>query len=538
MVSRRSITTGLVSLVAAGALPAAAGAAEAAPKSPPAKRRFDLSQATVADINAAMDAGALTSERLVQLYLARIAAYDKRGPALNSIINLNPRAIEEARALDAERRQKGPRGPLHGTVILAKDVFDTHDMPTTGGFAPMATSQPDRDAFVIERLRAAGAIILGKLNLADWYGTAEGSGGSLSGPVRSPYNAAKYPGASSSGSGVAAAAWLSTATLGSDTGGSLLIPGALNAVVSMAPTRGLVSRRGMMWNSPRQENAGPMTRSVYDGAALLDVMAGFDVGDLTTQQSLGRLPKGSYTRFVDPDGLRGLRVGVLREMVRSGAAHDEGRALFERELAAMRAAGAIIVDPVLTGLDLPTTQAAASSAAYEQAVAADHYLSTLPKGAPMRSLDEMLAKGGDRVAPSLRAISTVRSLDRHPAFLAAVRQQDMLRNALVGLMERNDLDVLVLPYRTVTAPRQNERIDAAMRAQSRNGLHAYTGLPTMLVPGGFFSDGMPFSMEFMARPFDEPSMLRAASGYEAATRRRRAPASTPALPGETLDYTP
>lgn len=537
MAGGRKTLLGLAALLIAATAPLSAAMAQDAPPAA-VTRHFDLSTATVADINAAMDAGALTSERLVELYLARIAAYDQQGPALNSIITLNPRALEQARALDAERRERGPRGPLHGTVVLAKDVFDTADMPTTGGFAPMAASQPDRDAFVIERLRAQGVVILGKLNLADWYGEVPGSGSSLTGTVNSPYVADRYPGASSSGSGVAAAAWFATATLGSDTGGSLMIPGALNAVVSIAPTRGLVSRRGMMWNSPRQENAGPMTRSVYDAAAMLDAMAGFDVGDLTTQQSLGRLPEGSYTRFIDPDGLRGLRVGVLREMVRGGPAHVEGRDLFERELAAMRAAGAVVLDPVLTGLDLPSTQAAASSGAYEQALAADHYLSTLPPGAPMRSLDEMIAKGGDQVGASLRAIAGLRSLDRHPQFLAAVRQQDMLRNALVDLMQRYDLDVLVLPYRTVGAPRQGERIDADMRAQSRNGLHAYTGLPGILVPGGFFQDGMPFSVEFMGRSFDEPTVLRAASGYEAVTHRRRPPPLTPPLPGEFLDYRP
>ncbi len=182
----------------------------------------------------------------------------------------------------------------------------------------MAASQPDRDAFVIERLRDAGTIILAKLNLADWYGKASGSGSTLGGMVISPYNIAKYPGASSSGSGVAAAAWFATVALGSDTGGSLLIPSALNAVVAISPTRGLVSRRGMMWNSPAQEKGGPMARSVYDAAAVLDVIAGYDTGDLSTVASFGNMPDKRYTSFVKKDGLRGARVGVLREMVRSG----------------------------------------------------------------------------------------------------------------------------------------------------------------------------------------------------------------------------
>ncbi|HEY6643291.1 amidase family protein [Povalibacter sp.] len=498
---------------------------------------FDLSTATIADINAAFAAGSLNSERLVSLYLARIEAYDKAGPKLGSVINLNPHALEEARALDAERAKRGPRGPLHGIVVLAKDVFDTQDMPTTGGFKPLAASQPERDAFVIERLRAAGAIVLGKLNLADWYGKAAGSGSTLGGVVISPYNATKYPGASSSGSGVAAAAWLGTVTLGSDTGGSLVIPAALNAVVTIAPTRGLVSRNGMMWNSPLQEKAGPMTRSVYDAAAVLDAIAGYDPGDLTTAASFNRMPSAPYTSFVAADGLRGARIGVLREMVRPGAMHDEGRAMFERELAALARAGAIVVDPVLTGLDLSASQAGASTATYEQGIAADYYFSTLPPGAPIRSLDELLEKGGDLLEPTLRQVAALRSIDHHAPFLAAREQQIMLRDALVGLLDRFQLDALVLPYRTVTAPKQGAPFDAISRREMRNGLHAYTGLPTVLVPGGYFkADGMPFALQFFGREFSEPVLIRLASGYEAATHHRRAPSSTPALAGERFEF--
>lgn len=498
---------------------------------------FDLSTATIADLDAAFAAGQLNAERLVGLYLARIAAYDRQGPQLGAVLALNARALEQARALDAERAQQGARGPLHGVVVLAKDVFDTADLPTTGGFKPMATSQPARDAFVIERLRRAGAIVLGKTNLADWYGVASGGGSSLGGAVRSPYNADKYPGASSSGSGVAAAAWLASITLGSDTGGSLLIPAALNAVVAIAPTRGLVSRRGMMWNSPVQEKAGPMTRSVYDAAAVLDVIVGFDPDDLSTLASFGQLPPQPYTAFVDARGLRGARIGVLREMVRSGAVHEAGRALFERELKTIARAGAVLVDPVMSGLDLPQEQAAASSATYEQGIAADAYLRSLPAGAPMRSLDEMLSKAGDAVDPYLRQVAAIRALDRHPPFLAALRQQARLREALVALMDRHRLDALVLPYRTVTAPGADENLGGVSRRELRNGLHAYTGLPAILVPGGYFAaDGMPFSIELIGRPFSEPVLIRLSSGYEASTQHRRAPPSTPALPGEVFDY--
>src|SRR5438309_647740 len=202
---------------------------------------FDLSTATVADINAAFDAGALTSEKLVTLYLARIAAYDQKGPSLNTIITLNAKALETARALDAERKAKGPRSPLHGIPILPKDVYDTYDMPTSGGFKLMATSQPSRDSFVINRLRQAGAIILGKLNQADWYGVASGTkgGGTLMTRVLSPYNQQKSVGGSSSGTGAAMAAWFATVGLGSDTEGSIVVPSTLNNLVGFSTTHGL-----------------------------------------------------------------------------------------------------------------------------------------------------------------------------------------------------------------------------------------------------------------------------------------------------------
>jgi amidase len=500
---------------------------------------FDLSKATIADINAAFDAGSLTSEKLVSLYLARIEAYDKKGPAINSIINLNPRALEEARALDEERATKGPRGPMHGMVVLAKDVFDTKDMPTTGGWKPMAASQPDRDAFVIEKLREAGAIILGKLNLADWYGRAPNGGSTLIGHTVSPYNPTKYSGGSSSGTGVAMAAWFSTVGLGSDTGGSTVIPSALNNLVGFSTTHGLISRKGMMWSSPTQDNPGLMARSVYDNAVTLDIVAGFDPADLATQRMFGKLPTASYTSFIDKDGLRGARVGVLREMIRPGEDHAEGRALFERELAAIKAAGAVVIDPVLTGLDLPVTQLDASTSSFERAFAVRQYLAGLPSNAPFTTLEQMLATG--ELSESSVSSAKIPALERHPEFLARRKHQDTLRAALVHLMDRYQLDALVLPYRTVVATTLGNvpmaRTPAARRANANNSLHAYTGLPTIIMPGGFFeSDGMPFAVQFLGREFSEPTLIKLASGYEAVAPHRRAPKSTPPLKGEIFSY--
>jgi amidase len=503
---------------------------------------FDLSTATVADINAAFDAGALTSEKLVTLYLARIAAYDQKGPSLNTIITLNSKALETARALDAERKAKGPRSPLHGIPILPKDVYDTYDMPTSGAFKLMATSQPSRDSFVINRLRQAGAIILGKLNQADWYGVATGSkgGGTLMTRVLSPYNQQKSVGGSSSGTGAAMAAWFATIGLGSDTEGSIVVPSTLNNLVGFSTTHGLVSRTGMMWSSPAQESGGPMGRSVYDCAAVLAIIAGYDPADLPTQNSVGKIPDRPYTAFVSKDGLKGARIGVLREMFHAQSAlHAEGLALMETALADMKKAGAVVVDPALTGLDLFKILPDADTADYERATAIDKYLAGLPADAPIRSVDEMIAKGGDSVKPEIIATAKLRgTLDHNPGLNSVYKHEAMMREAIAQLMDKYQLDVIVLPYRTALPDDIAHPMPGNWKNfEVRNHIASSTGFPTMIVPGGFFpSDGMPFGVQFLGRPFSEPVMIRIASGYEATTRHRKPAPLTPPLPGETFEY--
>jgi len=499
-----------------------------------------LEDATIAELQDAMTKGSLTSEKLVSLYLARIKAYDQQGPKLDTIITLNPKALDEARALDAERKAKGPRSPLHGIPILAKDVFNTAEMPTSGGFKPMATSQPARDSFIIDRLRKAGAIILGKTNQADWYGVATRGASTLKGQVLSPYNLKKFPGMSSSGTGAAMAAWFATVGLGSDTGASIVMPTSHNELVGFAMSHGLVSRTGQMWSSPSQENAGPMGRSVYDCAVVLDAIAGYDPADLATQASIGKIPDRPYTSFITRDGLKGARVGVLREMFRSGPLHAEGNALAEKAIADFKKAGAIVVDPVLTGLKLTEAQNDGAASRYEVAAAINKYLAELPPSAPIHTVDEMIAKAGDvTVKPNIiEANKALKkgSLDHSVELVAMLKGQDVLRSALVAVMDKYELDALILPFRTV----QIEDVGLAVDPHpddSANHLSSYTGLPTIIVPAGFYpSDGMPFGMQFLGRPFTEPTLIKLASGFEAATRARKAPASTPALPEETISY--
>jgi Asp-tRNA(Asn)/Glu-tRNA(Gln) amidotransferase A subunit family amidase len=294
----------------------------------------------------------------------------------------------------------------------------------------------------------------------------------------------------------------------------------------------------MMWSSPSQENGGPMTRSVYDAAAVLDVIAGYDAADLATQAGIGKIPAQPYTSFVSKDGLKGARIGVLREMVRKGAMHEEGTALFEKSIAEFKAAGAQIVDPAMTGLDLPETQSLANAPSLERADAINAYLARLPSNAPIRTVDEMIAKGGSLVKPAIVDASKLGSLDHNAELISAMKHQQVMRDAIVAVMDKYQLDAVILPYRTtvdddVALPPNN----GGGRNESRNAIASYTGLPTIIVPGGFFaSDGVPFAVQFMGKPFTESTLIKLASGYEAVGKHRKAPATTPALAGETISY--
>ena len=420
---------------------------------------FDLSTATIEDIQQAMDKGVLSSEKLVQLYLARIDAYDQRGPKINSVITLNPNALAAARALDAERKSKGARGPLHGIPVVLKDLYDTKDMPTTGGFLPMKNSQPIYDATVVARLRDAGAVILAKVNMSDWFGVPKpGDQSTVLGRTLNPYNLDLTPGGSSGGTGAALAAWFAQVGLGSETGVSIRNPTSNNSLVGLAPSRGLIPRAGQIMTSFTQERCGPMGRSVYDVAALTDAIAGFDAEDLLTIESPGRTPSQPYTSFLDRNGLRGARIGVFRDLFRKGAAHAEGIALIEHAIAQMKQAGAVIVDPVSTGIDLFPLLDETRTNYYEAQFSYNLYFRRLGPNAPIRNMDELIAKGGDLVKPSIvKGYREFSSLMHQPDFLARRDTQEMLQQTIIELMDKYRLDALVNPFKSLPPPPHLER---------------------------------------------------------------------------------
>jgi len=508
---------------------------------------FDLSTATIADMQAAIDAGALSSEQLVRLYLNRIEAYDQKGPKLNSILVTNQDALAIARALDAERKTKGRRSPLHGIPIVAKDLVNTADMQTTGGFIVMKGAIPASDANVIKRLRDAGAVIFAKTNMSDWLGRSRPDGGSsIAGQVVNPYDLTRTVAPSSSGTGAAMAAWFAAAGIGSETGTSIRNPTTDSALVGLAPTEGLIGRGGAMANTFTHERLGPMARSAHDVAVMLDALIGIDANDLVTAQSLTHLPAVSYTSFLDSSGLRGARIGVLREMFRSGPAHAEGLALAERAIFDLHKAGANVFDPVTLGFDLGRVRMLKVNY-WEAQTILDKYFADFGPAAPFRSIREMVTKFPNEAKPSF-AQELAYSPGLDPEYQSRLKGRQALREAVVALMDRFALDALVFPYKTLPAQRLKGGSDAASDplnalvregdrvSESDNYLSSMTGLPSLLVPMGYTKDGAPLALEFLGRPFSEPTLLKLASGYEAQTRHRKPPRSTPALAGERFDY--
>jgi amidase len=497
--------------------------------------QFDLQTATIEDINKAFDAGALTSEKLVQLYLNRIEAYDKQGPRINAVITLQPHALEQAKALDAERKAKGPRSKLHGIPVVLKDLYDTKDMPTTAGFLPLKDSQPILDATVVARLRDAGAIILAKVNMSDWFGVPKpGDQSTVLGRTSNPYNLDLTPGGSSGGTGAALAASFAQIGLGSETGVSIRNPTSNNSIVGLAPTRGLIPRAGQVMTSFTQERAGPMARSVYDVAALTDVVAGFDAEDLLTIAAPGRTPSVSYTTFLDPNALRGARIGVFRDLFRKGPAHAEGVALVEKAIAQMKAAGAVIVDPVSTGIELLPLLEETRTNYYEAQFSYDLYFRRLGPDAVIHNMDELLQKGGTLVKPSIvKGYQEFHSLMHQPDFLARRDTQETLKDAVVELMDKYRLDALVHPFKSLPP---EGHLDTQVAGKD-NPLSSVTGLPAVLVPAGYTKkENGPIAVEFLGRPFSEPALFKLSYAYEQASKNRKPPPTTPALPGEKFEY--
>jgi Asp-tRNA(Asn)/Glu-tRNA(Gln) amidotransferase A subunit family amidase len=446
--------------------------------------------ASIPELQQAMEAGDLTAVELVDFYLARIAAYDNAGPALNAFILVNPNARETAAALDAERAASGPRGMLHGIPLVIKDNLNTFDMPTTAGSTTLEGWEPGTDAFQVRKLRDAGAIILGKTNTPDFAGSWQ-TVSSLGGQTRNPYDLARDPGGSSGGTAVAVTANFGVAGLGTDTCGSLRLPTAHNNLYGLRPSSGLTSRAGLIPLTITLDAVGPISRSVVDLAILLDATAGADPEDPSTVAI-----DADYLASVDADGLQGRRIGIG---VHRGATEEIG-VLFDAALAELAASGAELVE-----VNVPQTPGTADLGDFmeEERTALYAYLSKYPDP-PLEA----------EPAPPLDPI-------RHRN---AIYGRTVFREEVTDLMDEYRLDAIAYPGSlTLATPigTGSEPFDCQRASVG--------GLPALVMPAGFSSGGLPFAIELMGRQFDEETLIAMAAGWEAHTDHRRLPPTTPAL---------
>jgi Asp-tRNA(Asn)/Glu-tRNA(Gln) amidotransferase A subunit family amidase len=496
-----------------------------------AAQSFQVEEATIAQIQQALRDKSVTCRQMVQAYLDRIAAYDHNGPALGAVLILNSKAVTEADQLDADYAKSGPVGPLHCVPLVLKDNFDTVDLPTTGGSASLTGAQPKQDAFVVARLRKAGAIILGKSNLHE-FALAGTTMSSLGGQTLNPYDLTRTPGGSSGGTGVAVATNIGVAGTGSDTVNSIRSPASANALVGIRPTKGLLSRAGVMPVSETQDAVGPIARTVADAARLLEVMAGYDRNDPSTAWSVGNTP-AHYTQFLEQNGLQGARIGVLRTMLGSGPEHQEVNAVMAAAITAMQKAGAVIVEVDAPALDAGKLIADNDVQKYEFKALINAYLATIPN-APVKSLSEIIASQKFH-KPSLEkflvSADAYQNGMEEPDYKERLLRNQRTRQTLISLMAEHRLDALVYPLqkRVVVPVTESNQAD-------RNGILAsVTGFPAITVPAGFSQAstaaplGVPVGMDILGRPWSEGRLLQIANGFEQATHYRKPPASTPPL---------
>lgn len=509
-------------------------------------KTFDLETAGVQDIQAAVDAGALTYEKLTSLYLARIAAYDQKGPGLNAIITLNAKALETARALDAEFKAKGRRSPLHGIPVLAKDNYDTSDMPTSGGTFLLAESVPYADAPTIKQLRDAGAIIIAKTNMDEFAHGGIGFSSRI-GQTHNPHDPLRHPAGSSGGTGAGLAAWYAPLGLGSDTGGSIRGPSSANGVVGIKPTNGLVSRTGIMPCVLTFDTGGPMARTVYDAALALGFLTGVDSRDPLTNTSAGLFYK-DYTQFLKTGALKGVRLGVIRDLTGTDPEVDR---VFNASLEELKGLGAVLVDPV----NFPAIALQNRAVVMEpiRAEVRDNYaayLGTLRPGFP-HSIAEIADQGMKLTAPKGRfqphpsVFTRFKALSERPPITSlsytSAKQHGMaaVQGAVLGMMADKQLDALVYPTRS----RRPELIDPETpkivdrpSTPSLTSIANVTQFPDVIVPAGLTSDKLPVTISFFGPAYSEPRLLGYAYSYEQGTHHRASPSTTPALPGERFEY--
>ena len=507
--------------------PATAGLARTPPVPPP----FDLEEITVAELQAGMAAGRYTSRGVVEQYLARIAAMDRAGPSLQSIIETNPEALDLAERLDRERAATGPRGPLHGVPVVLKDNIDTADrMSTTAGSLALEGSIAPRDSHVAARLRAAGAVLLAKANMSEWANirsTRSSSGWSArGGQCRNPFVLDRNPCGSSSGSAAAVSANFGTLAVGTETDGSIVCPASANGVVGIKPTVGLVSRAGIIPISHTQDTAGPLCRTVADAAALLTVLAGADPRDAATAAS-ARHVEQDYTAFLKKDGLRGARIGVAR--AKFFGYSDVTDRLGNAALEVLRREGAVLVDPA----DIPHAgeydAAELEVLLYELKADLNAYLAALGPGARVRTLADAIAfneREREREMPYFAQELFVQAEAKGPLTTPAYRKALATCTRLArtegidAVIAKHRLDAIVAPTGNPAWP--TDLVNGDHFTGSSSTPAAVARYPSVSVPMGY-AWGLPVNLSFFGAAWSEPTLIRLAYAFEQVTRQRKPP---------------
>jgi Asp-tRNA(Asn)/Glu-tRNA(Gln) amidotransferase A subunit family amidase len=500
---------------------------------PNSAAEFQIEEATIAQAQSALSEGRATARSLTEAYLARIAAYDQSGPALNAVVTTNPQALDRADELDASMRETGGFvGPLHGIPILVKDNVETAAMPTTQGTIGLEGYQPRDDATVIQHLESAGAIILGKTTLPD-FATSWWAYSSLSGETRNPYALDRDPGGSSAGSGAAAAANFAMAAIGTDCGGSIRVPSSFDNLVGVRSTPGMISRKGAGTLVFFQDTIGPMARTVTDAAAVFDALVGYDAGDTLTAHYLTARAPETYTDSLDPDGLRGARIGLVTNAL--GADDDPFaapvNALVRQAASAIESAGAQVVELEIPDLlqHVVATSMYVNCSKYE----INEFLLARPE-AGVRSLQQMFEQR--KYHPMLDLIEAcIRGPEMpeyDPQYYRRLAAREEFARAVINCMGGDALDALIFPSVQVVPPSRaqlDERVWTTLTFPTNTLIASQTWMPAITVPAGFSDDGLPVGLEFLGKPYAEATLFRLAYAFEQATGHRRAPASTPPL---------
>ncbi len=531
-----SVLAGLAGGMATGAASAQTRRGKASAPSTASRgvRPFELDEVTIGALQDGMKSGKFTARSVTELYLARIEEIDKQGPALNSVIEINPDAPAIAQALDKERKAKGPRGPLHGIPVLIKDNIGTRDrMTTTAGSLALLGSIPSKDAFVARKLREAGAVILGKANLSEWANirSAHSTSGwsARGGQTRNPYVLDRNPCGSSSGSAVALAANLCAVAVGTETDGSIVCPSSANGIAGIKPTLGLASRSGIIPIAHSQDTAGPMARTVADAAILLSALAGVDPEESAALESGGKA-HADYTQFLDPQGLAGARIGVARKFFGFSDRVDQ---LMTTALDAMKRAGAVIVDPADIETSGKFDDSELEVLLYELKADLNAYLAGLGPGAPVHSLKEIIEfneRNRAREMPYFGQDLFLKAEAKGPLsskeYLEALEKDYRLARTegIDAVMDKLHLDAVVAP--TAGPAWLTDLVDGDHEAGGSSSPAAVAGYPNINVPAGFVF-GLPVGISFFGRAYSEPTLIRLAYAFEQATKFRQPPQFRP-----------